>query len=180
MKFLFTCFRIVDGIFLQCIALLLFVLLLALGGLVLVQVISRDLFNSGIVGVETVSRHTVLWLAFLGAMLGTRNRQHISIDVLTRALSHRPRNVLRILIDGLSCFVTFMLARAAYTFVIDESFMGEQFFGAFPLWWIQTIIPFGFGMISLEYAIGVLLDIFRLWKVGDHHYAGDWRKYISS
>jgi hypothetical protein len=47
-------------------------------------------------------------------------------------------------------------------FVLSEKMMGDVAFANVPTWVVQTIIPFGFIVISLQYAIGVLLDVWRL------------------
>lgn len=168
-----------DHWFTNCIRWLLLVMVVSLGGMIFMQVVLRNVFNSGVLGVEVVSRNLVLWIAFLGAMLGTRARQHINIDMFPRLLPHRARNILRVLLDALSCVVTFYLAKAAYTFVVDEKLMGEMMFGSIPTWCAQVIMPFGFFMISFEYAVGVVLDVRRAILVGDVQECGDWRKYIS-
>ena len=169
----------IDQCFARTIMWLLLVMVLALGGMIFVQVVMRNGFNSGILGVEIVSRNLVLWIAFLGAMLGTRVRQHISIDMFPRLLPHRARNVLRIVLDAMSLVVALYLAKAAYVFMLDEKILGEMILHAIPSWCAVAIIPFGFVMIALEYAIGVVLDVRRVIIVGDVDEAGNWRKYIS-
>lgn len=173
-------FNVIDRGFARIIELLLLVILFAMGGLTVLQVVLRDFFGSGVPNAEIVSRHMVLWIAFLGAMLGTRVRSHISIDVVTRALPRRPRNAVRIFLDSVAFVVALLLAQASYHFVMNEKALGEILVGNFPAWLAQAVIPFGFTVIAVEYAIGVVLDIRRIMSVGDKHTAGDWRKYIST
>lgn len=181
MSYFFSLISFVDRLFVKTLRFLTIVFVLGMGGLVFLQVVLRDVFDTGILGAETASRHMVLWIAFLGAMLGTQAREHISIDIIARALSGRARNILRIFLDGVACLVAWTLARAAYTFVLDERAMGGMLFDGIPTWWAQTIIPFGFAMIALEYAVGVILDVWKIFALGDQsHTAGEWRKYIST
>lgn len=135
--------------------------LLGTVGLVFAQVILRGFFNSGISWADVVARHMVLWIAFLGAMLATRNRQHISIDLASRLVPRRARNALRFILDIVACIVCCVLTIAAVKFVISEREMETVLFAGIPLWTIATIIPFGFAMITFEYAVGVVLDILR-------------------
>lgn len=168
MQRLLNFFKAIDLGFARIIEILLITLLLAMMFLVTGQVILRNVFSSGISGVDVISRHMVLWIAFLGAMLATRSRQHIAIDALTRLIPSRARNSLRIVLDLLAAYVAFLLAKASYAFVLDERAMGTILFGDVPTWITQTIIPFGFAMISVEYIIGIGLDIYRIYKDSNH------------
>ncbi len=172
MQKLLNFFKEIDLAFARCVEILLIIMLLAMMLLVAGQVILRNVFSSGIPWADVASRHMVLWAAFLGAMLATRSRQHIAIDALTRLFPRKSRNSIRIGLDLLACFVAFLLAKAAYSFVLAEKAMGTMLFADVPTWVAQLIIPFGFAMISLEYAIGVCLDIWRIYKEGPKHVAG--------
>lgn len=161
-------FKAIDLIFARIVEVLLIVLLLAMMFLVAGQVVLRNVFSSGIPWADIASKHMVLWVAFLGAMLATRGRQHIAIDALTRLFPKKVRNGIRIVLDLLAAYIAFLLAKAAYAFVIDERAMGTMLFDDFPVWIAQIIIPFGFAMISLEYLIGVGLDVWRIYKDSSH------------
>lgn len=126
------------------------------------QVLLRDLFNSGVTWSELASRNMVLWVAFLGAILATRKRQHIAIDVISRFIPAGAKNVVHIFIDAFCCVVTLLLAKASYLFVLDTYVSGEIAFASFSMWIVQAVIPFGFFIIALEYFVGILLDIWRL------------------
>jgi TRAP-type C4-dicarboxylate transport system permease small subunit len=132
------------------------------------QVVLRNIFSSGISWADIASRHMVLWVAFLGAMLAARSRQHIAIDALTRLFPRKARNGIRIFLDLLAAYVSFVLAKAAFQFVLDERAMGTMLFDDIPIWIAQSIIPFGFAMISLEYLIGICLDVWRIYKDSSH------------
>lgn len=151
-----------DKIFAAAVRIVLVVILLTMIILGASQVFLRDIFASGISWSDAAVRNMVLWVAFLGAILATRKRQHIAIDVITRFIPDAPRNIVRIFLDAFSCVVAFLLARAAYMFVLSERAMESVAFAEVPMWIVQTIIPFGFAVISLEYAIGVCLDIWKL------------------
>ncbi len=161
-------FKAIDLTFARIVDALIIVLLFSMMFLVAGQVILRNVFSSGIAWADVASRHMVLWVAFLGAMLATRSRQHISIDALTRLFPKKARNSIRIVLDLLAAYVAFILAKAALAFVIEERAMGTILFGGFPTWIAQSIIPFGFAMISVEYLIGIGLDIWRLYKDSSH------------
>ncbi len=152
----------IDRVFARVLEILLIALLLGMVGLVGGQVILRNFFSSGIAWADVASRHMVLWVTFLGAMLATRSRGHLAIDVLMRAIPRVARNSVRIALDALACGVTLLLTKASLDFVLQERLAGSVLFLDIPTWIFQVIIPFGFAMISLEYAIGIALDIYRI------------------
>jgi TRAP-type C4-dicarboxylate transport system permease small subunit len=170
-------FRWIDGAFEKAVEVLLIGLLVAMMLLVGGQVILRNVFSSGISWADVASRHMVLWITFLGAMLATRSRQHIAIDVLIRFFPKRLRNSVRIGLDILAATVAFLLTQAAYAFVLSERAAGTTIGEGFPTWIAQLVIPFGFGVIAFEYAVGVALDIWRLAQKGSEgHVAGRGRR----
>ena len=69
------------------IALVLF--LGAMVGVSFLQVILRNVFQSGIDGADVLLRHGVLWVALLGASLATRQARHIRIDIIPISLIAR-------------------------------------------------------------------------------------------
>lgn len=176
MQRLLNFFSGVDRTFAAIVKALLITILLAMVAFVVLQVILRNIFDSGISWADVAARHMVLWITFLGAMLATRSRQHISIDALTRAIPKKARNSVRIVLDALACAISLFLAKAALAFVILEKAMGVELFIGIPTWIAECIIPFGFAMIAVEYAIGIGLDIYRIAREGPGHIAGRGRE----
>lgn len=155
-------FRFIDRAFAWVVEILLVVILVATVGVTFLQVILRNFFNSGISWAEIAGRNAVLWIALLGAMLATRARGHLSIDAVTKLLPRRSRNALRVFLDAFAAAICFLLAKASFVFVMDERAMSSDLFLGVKSWMVQIIIPFGFSMMSLEYCIGVVLDILRI------------------
>lgn len=176
MRRLIGFFVFIDAAFARLVNSLLIITLALMVGLVVVQVLLRNVFYSGIPWADVAARHMVLWVAFLGAMLATRGRQHIAIDAVTRLIPRRPRNAVRIALDALASAVAFLLARASLMFVLDEKAMGAELFIGIPAWAAQAVIPFGFAVISIEYAIGIGLDIWRIATSSPGHVAGRGRR----
>ncbi len=159
-------FTLVDGAFSKIIEWFLAAVLLGMVGLVFVQVVLRNLFDTGISWADVVGRHMVLWIAFLGAVLATRSRQHLSIDLVSRIVPRHARDVLRFILDIVACAVCAFLAAAAVTLVVEEHAMGSELVYDIPLWSVQLIIPVGFTLMAIEYALGVLLDVLRYFYDG--------------
>ena len=69
-------YRVEDG--------LLVALLLAMIVLAGVDILARLALGSGMTWIAPVLRVLVLWIGLLGALVATRSREHIAIDVLSR------------------------------------------------------------------------------------------------
>ena len=67
-------------------------LVILLSALILVafsQIILRNIFSTGIDWGDAFVRSLVLWTGFIGATVAAREGKHISIDVVSRWLSHK-------------------------------------------------------------------------------------------
>jgi TRAP-type C4-dicarboxylate transport system permease small subunit len=121
------------------------------------QVALRNLFSSGILWADVFLRHLLLWLGFLGAAIATSENRHINIDALRRFFSKRMRSAVEVLTDSFAAAICFLLARASWTFVQGEIADRRVLFGDIPSWYAQVIIPVGFGLLVVHFAIRALL-----------------------
>jgi C4-dicarboxylate transporter, DctQ subunit len=131
-------------------------LIACLGSMVLlafVQVFLRNFFDTGIVWADTIVRHLVLWLGFIGAALATRDQRHISIDAITRYLSKRTRAAALIVTSAFAAVVCYYLAEAAWTFVLEEKNSGGELVLGIPIWIALSIIPAGYLIVGFHFAI---------------------------
>jgi TRAP-type C4-dicarboxylate transport system permease small subunit len=121
------------------------------------QVVLRNLFSSGILWADIVLRHLLLWLGFLGAAIATSENRHINIDAVRRFLSKRMRAAVEVLTDVFAAVICFLLARASWTFVQGEISDRRMLFGEIPSWYAQVIIPAGFALLVVHFAIRAML-----------------------
>lgn len=129
--------------------------LLLLVALTLAQIVARNLFETGLPAADALTRHLVLYVAFLGAALAAQAQRHIRIDVVSAWLSdawldrlHRPLNVLA----GAVCV---LLTHAAVRFWLDE----WQYVAAHDRWHtlVALIIPVGFTLLCVHFLLATLL-----------------------
>jgi C4-dicarboxylate transporter DctQ subunit len=136
--------------------LLLALLVSALLLLSLTQIGMRVFFHSGLEWAEPVSRVGVLWLALLGALGAARAHRHIAIDALPKILPPFWRRVAWVI----SQLATSVICGAMAWFSIGMVQMERSAPGAFvqgiPSWWPMLILPFGFGLMSLRFAIAAV------------------------
>jgi C4-dicarboxylate transporter DctQ subunit len=137
-------------------------LLTGLLGLGLLQVIERNVLASGIFWADELLQHMVLWLGFLGASLATRQRRHLSIDVLSHFLPTRWQLWLELLVNTAALVLCTLLVQAAWGLVRSEYTAGTMLTFGVPAWLAQSVIPLGFGAITLRFALRLVETFLRL------------------
>lgn len=140
-------------------------IVLILGVMVLLsflQVLLRNLFETGILWGDIFLRHLVLWVGFVGASLATREDKHINIDILTRLVTEKYLPLIKIFIHGITILVCIILARAGYEFVAVEKEFNTILFENIPAWYFEIIIPGGFGLIGFRFFLKLAEQIVSL------------------
>lgn len=135
---------------------LLALLLLALVLLASGQIGMRLLADTGVTWSEPLSRLLVMWLALLGALAATRERRHIAIDALPRLLPAAPARVLWVLAQLGAAAVSALLAWYALSLVQLELEAPSPAAAGVPVWVGMLVLPFGFGLMALRFALGAL------------------------
>ena len=116
-----------------------------------VQICLRNFFDAGLLWAESFLRILVLCIAMLGAMVATRESNHISIDALTRYLGTTLKAIVQFVIALFSAVVCSIVAYYAYEFVQFEYEDGTVAFADVPTWICQSIIPVGFSVMALRF-----------------------------
>ncbi len=121
--------------------------------MVLVQILMRNLFQSGIIGADDLVRHLVLWIAFFGAAIATRSCAHVKIDAARKLIPERHRLLADVLVDLFSCGVCGIMVYASYRFVyIEYQSCGRSTFFNLPVWVLAVILPLGYLVIAFRFA----------------------------
>jgi len=156
MKFLSS----IDEIIAKIELIILMVLLSLMVIISFTQVVLRNIFETGISWADPMLRYTVLWLAFIGASIATRENRHINIDVLTRLLSPKLKKIVSILTNLFALSVCLILLKSSIDFIkIEMQFPSEIFLGL-KNWMLEIIIPIGFSMMSLRFLLNIIKLIF--------------------
>ncbi len=133
--------------------------------LVLAQIALRNLFNSGIPGGDSMVKHMVLWVGFLGAGLATRDGNHVRIDVASKILPRMIKPFAQIMADVFSLGICILLFIAAYQFVVGEYHTGAALpFMEIPVWLMEVIIPIGFLTITVRFTFQAGANLKKIWK----------------
>jgi TRAP-type C4-dicarboxylate transport system permease small subunit len=86
----------------EIVASLLFVATLVL---VVVNVITRYVFRTGIPWAEEFATGCFVWTAFIGSAACYKRRAHVGVDVVVNRLPTRAQNVVKITVDLLMAFL---------------------------------------------------------------------------
>ncbi|MCQ8129859.1 TRAP transporter small permease [Methylomonas rivi] len=133
--------------------LLLVTLLLSLVVIAVTQVVMRNLAGGGLLWADAYTRISVLWLAMLGAMLGSRRQSHLAIDAFVRFLPARWKNRMARINNGLTGLICFTAAWFSGDFLAQEYRYADLAFANIPNWWCEAIIPLAFFVIALRYSV---------------------------
>jgi TRAP-type C4-dicarboxylate transport system permease small subunit len=116
----------------------LIILMVTLGFL---QILFRNLISVGIVWIDSLVRHLVLWVALLGASVATRENRHITIDIISGRVSPGHYSKVRGAVQLFSAVVCFLLVYPAVRFVQNDYVAGKTLAFGIPLWLAQAVMP---------------------------------------
>jgi len=130
--------------------------LLSMIGFAVLQIVLRNLFDTSLFWIDPLNRLLVLWLAILGAMVATREQEHISIDVLRHYTSGAG---LMLLVRATSLFAALVCGLMAFhsgRFVYYEMIDQMPTFSDLPAWPFELIMPIGFLVMTLRFAFATI------------------------
>ncbi len=120
------------------------------------QIALRNFGEGGFVWTDELLRILVLWIALLGAVAASRDANHITIDLLTRHLRGRLLPLTRAVVSLFTAVVCGALAFYSWKFVEVEKKYGSLLLESVPAWMFELILPVGFALIGLRYALRAL------------------------
>ena len=154
--------------------------LTALVGLATWQFVARNLRPLGVHPapdwINSVIRHAVFFIGFLGAAFATHVVKHLRVDAVSRLLPVRLRLGVRILTTLFACLVCLALVRAGWAYhrdivaneTGDVSQAGELITSA-----RGTLAgPLGYALIFVHFAVQIVLD--AAWIVTGEEPPAEW------
>lgn len=129
------------------------------------QIILRNGFNTGIVWVEPLLRHLVLWVGFTAAVVAAGRLRHIHMDVLGRLLPDAGRLLLLRFTTLIAAAVCAVLARASWIFLGQERAFGSTGFLGIPIWLLTVVIFLGFALIAKRFVARALAPTAELEEI---------------
>jgi TRAP-type C4-dicarboxylate transport system permease small subunit len=124
---------------------------LLLLGTSLTQIVARNLFHSGFALADPLSRHLVLYIAFLGAALAVAQDRHIKIDIAGYLLTARARaRLVRpfCLLAALVCAILFSAAVRFFHAAWQAAAPNEHWVMA-----MAVILPIGYLLLAIHFLL---------------------------
>lgn len=122
-------------------------------GVAVTQIVLRNGFDGGLLWGDAFLRVLVLWIGLTGALVASRDRRHINIDVIGRFLPPTAARAAASLTALFTAFICAALAWYAFEFVRLEYEAPTLAFGTVPTWACAGIMPVAFGLIALRYLV---------------------------
>lgn len=126
-------------------------LLMSMLLLAITQIGLRNFYDSGIIWGDALLRVLVLWVGLIGAMVASRQGDHINIDLITRFVQPRLNAVISFISSLATTIIAALLAYHSYRFVLLEYEDGLIAFAGVPNWACEVILPIAFSIIALRY-----------------------------
>ncbi|MGB6409222.1 MAG: TRAP transporter small permease, partial [Planococcus donghaensis] len=81
---------------------------------VLLNVILRYVFNSGLTWSEEVSRYFFVWLVFLGAVSALKDKMHLGVDLVVKALPQKMQKVVFVISNGIVLYILWLVVDGSW------------------------------------------------------------------
>ena len=123
-------------------------------------IILRNFFQTGVTWTEPMARQLVLWIALFGASSATVDRKHISIDIVGHFLPSRWKSALRACTGIMAGAICGIMTWISIRFVKEEAqySSASPIFTSVPEWIFELVLPIGFAILTLRFAIAVWQD----------------------
>lgn len=124
----------------------------------LVEAVMRRVLHTGIAATVAVVQHLTLVVGMLGAAVAARENRMLALSTLGEKLTGRWKAVGGWFAGGWGVAVAVILCGAGIQFVQAEKEFPKLLTPGVPVWWVQSILPLGFGVIALR----------MLWHSAEH------------
>jgi len=123
------------------------------------QVIARFILNMPLSWTEEISRHIMIWMAFIATSVAYRHGAHLSIDLLATSLKPKARLVLRIfflliIIGFLIFMVRYGIELTQKTFNQSSSSLGYR------MSYVYLSVPSS-GIIMIIFSIEKIINLLK-------------------
>ncbi len=124
--------------------------------LMLLQIILRYFFHSGLLWIDPLTRYLILWFCLFGTSLGLRNDRFIGMEVVTKFLNPYWKRISYILTYGVTILIVFFMAKASMNFLAMEKEYSTTFILNWQNWYFILVLPIGFAFIGLRLFLRII------------------------
>jgi tripartite ATP-independent transporter DctM subunit len=127
--------------------------LVAVAGLPLADTFGRP-FGLHVPAGADYLQQVVLWLAFLGGLVATREHRHLALSTAELFGEGRVRRAGRLLAGAVSAATVGVLTYAAVGLVLANREEGRRLMGGIPVWVLELVMPLSLALMTLRFAWG--------------------------
>ena len=120
----------------------------------LVDLVGRPLGGFHLPGSASYVQQATLWLAFVGGLLATRERKHLTLSTAELLGEGRARNLMRLLAGSAAAAVVAVLTYASIELIGANRQQGKLLPGGIPEWVLECIMPLALALMALRFALG--------------------------
>jgi len=134
----------------KTLAVLFFIILTSL---ILVNIISRNIFQTSFHKILEIAPSFVLWLSLLGSTMAIKYHRHIRLELLSKVLSEPVKQIASIVVNLFGIILMIILLLASFQFVSNEM-------DIFGIWGGVTIcFPFFFGISLFRFCASLIFTL---------------------
>jgi TRAP-type C4-dicarboxylate transport system permease small subunit len=118
------------------------------------QIVMREIFNTGLTWADPLLRNMVLVVGMVGAMVATQSGRHLNMDAVARILPKGARRWVDVfvnLVAGVSCAALVWLS--IQHLQIEMSGPAHEVVGSVVVWHIQLIFPISFSVMAYRFLL---------------------------
>ncbi len=127
--------------------------LLMMGVLPVIEIVLRAVFRTGIPGSTGYVQNLTLWVGFMGAMLASREKRHLSLSTGMVKLPEKIQKAIDMSTGAVSAAVATGLAWAGFEFVHYEMASPTRIGGWLPVWMAETVLPLAFAVMAVRFVL---------------------------
>ena len=120
----------------------------------LIDAVGRLFGFTGITGATSYRAQLTLWLAMVGGLLATRERQHLTLSTAEAIGKAHVRNLARLFSSSVAAAVCAVLAFSAYGVVLADRESGTRLPIGLPDWVSECVMPVALILIAVRLAWG--------------------------
>ncbi|MDF1727572.1 MAG: TRAP transporter small permease [Sulfitobacter sp.] len=123
-----------------------------------INVVLRNLFGAPLYGLLDLVEYGLLLVTFLGAPWVLRQSAHVVVDLVTGALPPGPTRLLARAMAVVGCAASVLMIWYSWQAAATSFARGSMIRTAFvtPEWWVLSVMPLSFALLSLEFARQVI------------------------
>ena len=162
-----TLSRILDGVE-KVFIIILGILMAAMAGIMVYQVILRYIFHTPNVWAEEVVVYMFAWVCFLGSPVCMRRNSHLKVDFVLMKMPTKLRCIWQAIIIVVSCIFCMVVIPVSIPMV--KQVLSQRSLGAnIPMWIPYLSVPFGCAfmvLFGIEFFIKNMKETIAAFKAG--------------